>query len=317
MTADVNHRSPTDGGNDPRWGFVAVVGASLLFGTTGTAQELGPEATTPLGVGAVRLVLGAAVLVAGALAAGRMRPTLLRGGLGTILVGGVAVALYQVGFFAGTARSGVALGTVIALGSGPVAAGALQAVRTGRWPPRVWWWASGCAVGGMALLVAGRGGASLDLLGIGGSILAGVAYAVYATTVAELIVRGNDPIGAMAATFAAGAVLIAPALALEPLGWLSTGSGAVMALHLGVVTIAVAYALYAWGLATLPVATVVLITLAEPVTAALLGATVLDQAIGPAGWVGIAVVLVGLALIGRATPGAPRRGTRPSPRRCG
>ena len=31
--------------------ILAVVAASVLFGTTGTAQELGPDGTTPLGVG--------------------------------------------------------------------------------------------------------------------------------------------------------------------------------------------------------------------------------------------------------------------------
>lgn len=288
-----------------------MLAASLLFGTTGTAQELGPDSTTPLGVGSVRLVVGAAALLAGATLARRLHPAAMRASLGTLVVGGAAVALYQVGFFAGTERSGVALGTVMALGSGPIAAGALQAARTGRWPPRVWWLASTCAIVGIALLVASRGGASLDALGVAGSLLAGTSYAVYATTVASLITRGVDPIGAMAATFGVGAMLLIPLLAVEPLDWLATGSGLAMALHLGVVTIAVAYALYAWGLATLPVATVVLITLAEPVTASILGATLLDQAIRPVGWAGIVVVLVGLALIGRAAPGSPPRGTPP------
>jgi len=41
----------------------AVVLAAVLFGTTGTAQELGPSGTTPLGVGAARLAVGGLVLL--------------------------------------------------------------------------------------------------------------------------------------------------------------------------------------------------------------------------------------------------------------
>ena len=37
---------------------LAVLAAATLFGTTGTAQALGPSGTTPLGVGAARIVVG-------------------------------------------------------------------------------------------------------------------------------------------------------------------------------------------------------------------------------------------------------------------
>ena len=40
----------------------AVVMAAVLFGTAGTAQALGPDAATPLGAGADRIVLGTSVL---------------------------------------------------------------------------------------------------------------------------------------------------------------------------------------------------------------------------------------------------------------
>ncbi len=37
---------------------LAVLAAALLFGTTGTVEALGPDDTTPLSVGAVRMVIG-------------------------------------------------------------------------------------------------------------------------------------------------------------------------------------------------------------------------------------------------------------------
>jgi DME family drug/metabolite transporter len=49
-------------------GGAAAVGlvllAAVLFGTTGTAQALGPDGTTPLGVGAARLLVGGTALLA-------------------------------------------------------------------------------------------------------------------------------------------------------------------------------------------------------------------------------------------------------------
>ena len=44
--------------------MLAVIAAAVLFGTTGTSQALGPDGTTPLGVGAVRLLIGGTALAA-------------------------------------------------------------------------------------------------------------------------------------------------------------------------------------------------------------------------------------------------------------
>jgi len=103
-----------------------VLGAAVLFGTTGTAQALGPAGTTPLGVGAVRLALGGAVLLGVLpLLGGRSgrAVALWRSPLG--LAAGVCTALYQLCFFAAVKTTGVALGTLLTIGSGPVFAGLL------------------------------------------------------------------------------------------------------------------------------------------------------------------------------------------------
>src|SRR5438034_2884449 len=100
-----------------------VLLAALLFGTTGTAQALGPAGSSPLTVGAARVVLGGGVLgllaFAGSRAAARMSPAL-------VLCAGAAIAIYQLTFFEAVHRAGVAVGAVVAIGSGPIAAGALE-----------------------------------------------------------------------------------------------------------------------------------------------------------------------------------------------
>lgn len=278
---------------------LAVIGAAALFGTTGTAQALGPAGTTALGVGAARLVVGAAAL---AVIACARRPRVARRWRihgPALLVGGFAVAMYQLCWFVGLRRTGVALGTIVGIGSGPVFAGVLHRLSGARLS-RAWVAGTATTVAGAALLaVHGAGGVSVDPLGLAFMAGAGLSYAVYTVAVKRSIERGLDVSGAIAATFGVGAVLVAPLLAVEPLDWIGSVQGVVMALHLGVVTIGLAYWLYGWGLSHLPVPTVVTLTLAEPVTAALLGIGVLDEHVGPLGMVGAAVIAAGLVVAGR------------------
>jgi drug/metabolite transporter, DME family len=277
----------------------AVLGAAVLFGTTGTAQALGPVAATPLGVGAVRVAVGAAVLL---LLAGLHRPAggrAWRCHLPALLLGGAAVAVYQLGWFAGLRRTGVALGTVVGIGSGPVLAGLLHRLR-GRPLSRAWTAGTALTVAG-AVLLAARGAAArpADLLGLALTLGAVLGYVVSVEAVQHAILRGLDAEGAMAGMFAVGALLLAPLLALEPLTWLATPRGAAVALHLGLVTLALAYTLYGWGLRQLTAPTVVTLTLAEPLTAAILGTALLGERLGAAGWTGAGLIAAGLAAAAR------------------
>ena len=276
---------------------LAVLAAAMLFGTTGTAQELGPDAATPLGVGWLRVVVGAAALW---VLAGRAPRPRWRAHAGTLVVAGVGIAAYQPTFFTGTERAGVALATIVALGSGPVFAGILDAVWFRRRPTAVWARATAVAVAGGVVLVAAQGGsATLDAVGIGCALAAGASYAVYAVAIKTLIEAGVASTVAMAGAFTLGAALLVPLGVTQPLGWVTTAEGIAMLAWLGIATVGVAYALYGYGLRSLPTSTAVTLTLAEPLTAAVLGILVLDERLPPLGWVGAGLVVVGLALTGR------------------
>jgi len=294
----VHARSPRSQG--PLGPALAVVGASLLFGTTGTAQALGPGTTTPLGVGAARLVLGAAALAVIALLSPKPGGRRWRSALPALLVGAVAVAAYHLLWFAGLRRTGVALGTIVGIGSGPVFAGLIHLVLRRTPLSRAWALGTALTVAGAALLGSrGAGGLSVDPLGIVCVVGSGFGYAVYAEAAKRAIEAGLDPRGAMAGVFVLAAVLAFPVMAIEPMGWLLTFSGAALGVHLGLVTLAVGYTLYGWGLERLPVPTVVTLTLAEPMTASLLGVVVLGERLGELGWVGVALITLGLFFAAR------------------
>ncbi|HEU4383356.1 MAG TPA: EamA family transporter [Anaeromyxobacteraceae bacterium] len=278
---------------------LAVVGAAALFGTTGTAQALGPPGTTPLGVGAVRLAVGALAL-AGVVLARRGPGAPWRRHAPALALGGLAVAAYHVAWFAGLRRTGVALGTIVGIGSGPVFAGLIHLALGRHGVSRPWLAGTALTVIGVALLaVHGGRGAPPDPVGLLLMASAGLSYAVYAQAAKHAIDGGLDERRAMAGIFAVGAIALAPLLVLEPLGWLATARGAAMALHLGALTIGLAYSLYGWGLRRLPVPTVVTLTLAEPLTAAFLGVALLGERLGPLGWLGAAVLAAGLLVAGR------------------
>jgi drug/metabolite transporter, DME family len=299
----------------PLTAALAVLGAAALFGTTGTAQALGPQATTPLGVGAVRLAIGATVLLALALLDGRAPRGAWRAALPALLAGGAGVAGYQLTWFAGLRHTGVALGTVVGIGSGPVFAGLIHVARGAR-PSRVWLAGTALTICGASLLAArGGAGGSGDAAGIALMLGAGLSYAVYAEAGKRAIDAGLGSSHAMAGVFGAGALLVAPFLVREPLGWVATPRGAAMAVHLGVLTVGAAYWLYGRGLRRLSVPTVVTLTLAEPLTAAALAVTVLGETLGPAGWAGAATIVAGLLVASsdarRAASGEPEPATPP------
>lgn len=282
---------------------LAVVAGATLWGTTGTAQALGPTASTPAVVGTLRILLGALVLLVAAAVGGSLRqPWWAPGRRVATLVGMVSIAAYQVCFFAGVDRAGVAVGTVVGIGSAPVTTGLLGLLLRRERPEPGWTTATALAVAGAALLVgAGAGGGAVDPLGVLLAVAAGAAYAAYVLAGKALLDRGAPPTATMAVLFSGGAVLLAPLLATPllagELAWLATPRGLGMAAWLGVVTAGVAYVLYARGLRGLPPASVATYTLAEPLTAALLGVVVLGERPGAAAVVGALLVVSGLLLL--------------------
>jgi DME family drug/metabolite transporter len=169
-----------------------VLFAATLWGTTGTAQTFAPLGTSPLAVGTMRMVLG------GALLAGLM---VVRGGwrhggrwpIVPLVLAVLGMVGYQLLFFAGVARAGVAMGTIVGIGSSPIMAGLLTWFVFRTWPGRQWAIATGLAIVGCTLLIGGGQSIQVD---VGGMLLAvgagaGAAYVVY--TLASKFLVGERP----------------------------------------------------------------------------------------------------------------------------
>jgi drug/metabolite transporter, DME family len=128
-------------------------------------------------------------------------------------------------------------------------------------------------------------------------LLAGGGYAAYTVIAKRLLRLGHDPVGVMAASFGLGAVLLLPVLAITGAGWLAQPGGAALAIFLGVVPTALAYLVFARGLRRLSGAETATLTLAEPLTAALLGVIVLSERMSAPAALGGALILSGLLVL--------------------
>jgi DME family drug/metabolite transporter len=294
--------------NDLPMPRLQVLLAALCFGTTGTAQALGPDGAPAVTVGAARIAVGAVLLLVverlaarGRHKAGRPWPR------APLAAGALGVAAYQLCFFAAVKDTGVAVGTVVALGSAPALAGAGGYLVDRRTPDRAWAAATALACAGVALLALAGGGGDVSAPGVVLAVGAGAAYAGFTLASKRLLDGGHDVEPVMARTFGLGAVLLVPVLVLGDTAWVGSAGGAAMALWLGAVPTALAYILFARGLRHLPANEVATLTLAEPVTAALLGAVVLGERPGPLAIAGIVTILAGLAVLAAPRP-ARRRG---------
>jgi DME family drug/metabolite transporter len=216
---------------------------------------------------------------------------------GPVALAVLGVAAYQLLFFAGVERAGVAIGTVVAIGSAPAFAGILAWVAVRERPGGRWAITTAVTVLGATLLIAASASGGGNAVGIVLCLAAGSSYATYAVASKQLMSAGHSSAALMAVAFAGGAVLLFPLLVTREIGWLAEWRGVLVALHLGVVTTAVAYLLFGRGLSRIPVAVAATLSLAEPLTASVLGVLVLGERLSGAQWVGALFLLAGLALL--------------------
>lgn len=285
--------------------ILAVLVAAFCFSTTGTSRALADVDASPLAVGAARILIGGGLLGLIALFRHHHRPSApaVRTGplpdTALIAIGALGVLAYQPTFFLGTQLNGVAIGTVIALGSAPLCVGLLDGLLHRRLPSRRWGAATALAIVGVAL-VSGLAGGQLGSLtppGIAASVGAGASYATYTLASKELLAHRWDPTDAMGTVFGTAAVLSVPVLLFAGTAWLATPSGVALALWLGVVTTTIAYLAFGWGLARLKATTVSTLTLAEPLSATVLGIFVLGEQLTPASVLGTLTIAAGLTLL--------------------
>jgi DME family drug/metabolite transporter len=276
-----------------------IVFAALCFSTTGTIQELGPSRASALSVAAVRTAIGALTLW---LVGRTMRSASPRTGppRRDLVLAGAGMALYAAAFFSAVRTTGIAVGTVVALGSAPLFAGIGSLVIWRERPRPRWLITTSIAVVGMALIVITGDDTRVDLKGVAAASAAGAGYALFALSSKSIMSTSTNAASAMAAVFGVATVLLSPIFLAVDLTWITTWSGIGASLWLGVVTVALAYWAYSTGLRHVSPADATSLTIVEPVAATLLAIVVLHEQPGLFAWVGISIVIGALSIGSRA-----------------
>ena len=305
------------------WGALFVLAASVLWGTTGTAATFAPD-VSPLAIGAVAMGFGGllqAVIAARPMMAFR---TSIQKQWRTVALGALAVAAYPLAFYSSMHLAGVAVGTVVSIGSAPLASAVIERVVDKR--PFTGRWVAGAVLGivGAVLLCladtgladAGHAGTTAagtewsTPAGVALGLLAGLTYAVYSWAAHRLINKGVPSRAVMGTVFGIGGLLLMPVLAATgaPLvaSWQNVAVGAYMAL----VPMFAGYVLFGWGLARVRASTATTLSLSETVVAAVLAVLVVGERLPALGWAGAAMIAGSLFVLtlppsrNRTTPAA-------------
>jgi DME family drug/metabolite transporter len=267
-----------------------------MWGTTGVvAAGMTPDVST-FAIGAFTMGVGGIVLAALTWPAVR-RALSIPQARWWVLLGGIGVLVYPLSFYAGMRDAGVAVGNTVALGSGPLFAGVIEWLATKRRPTKNWFVAVIIAGAGLIFVGVARGASSdVGLTGVLLALIAGMAYALYSVAGSRVIAAGASFQGSMGAVFGAGALPLLFVLLFTGGPLVSNLDNLTRGAYLALGPLVLAYLLFGFALTRASASLVTLVTLLEPVFATVLAVVVLGEALPGIGWVGIALLVSGVAV---------------------
>jgi drug/metabolite transporter, DME family len=284
-----------------------LVLAGLLWGTGGLIGALlGRDAGLPaLTVAAYRLLAGGGLMVGCLTVAGRRWPT-GRAAWSRIAVNGLLSALFQGCYFVSISLTSVSLATLITIGGTPVIVTIVEQATGRRALGRAGVVTMAMALAGLGFLVGLPGGGLSEaalLAGAGMALLSAAGFAAV-TLLGPSLLTGVDALTLNGFGFSLGGVVLLPlAAVLGGLGFRPGLAAAGLLAALAAGPTAAAYLLYFRGLRTAPASTAALLSLIEPLAAAVLAALVLGDRLSVTGLAGAALLLAAVVRTVRADHG--------------
>ncbi|MEO9631237.1 MAG: EamA family transporter [Sulfitobacter sp.] len=285
------------------WGVIAILFSAVVWGTTGTAATFAPDVSAAaigaaaMGVGGIAQALMAARGIA------RSRSTLWKQ-RELLVAGALSVAIYPLAFYGAMRLAGVTVGTVITIGSAPLLSALIEYLLDRR--NLTIRWSVGALVGliGMVLICVAEnlshgevvGGDSVPL-GVFLGLIGGLTYALYSWSARKMMLQGTHSSIAMGATFGLGGLLLMPVLILTGSTFLASWTNAAVGIYMAAVPMFLGYLAFGFGLARVQASMATVITLLEPVVAAVLAVLIVGERLPNLGWIGVAMVVGCLAII--------------------
>ncbi len=278
-------------------GIGMIGAAAILWGTVGvTTQALyDVSETNALSIGFFRLAISSPILLLTCwLVLGRTMFRITRRDWWMFLALGALTATYQVCLFSAIRFVGVSIAVVVTLCIAPLFV-ALASIwlfgeRLTRWTLA----ALGLALVGTLLLSGGGAGLNATtgatIIGVALALGSAIGYGSIAL-ISRTLAPHYHPLQPLAFGFTAGAIMLLPialaqglVISYSPVGW-------ALLLHMGLLPTALAYVLFFFGMRSVSATSASIITLVEPLTAALLAWLLFGEWLGATGLIGGALLL--------------------------
>lgn len=299
-------RTSTVAGGAGRLGLVQITAAAVLWGTSGVVAQLVHRSTGmgPMDISFWRLAVSATAMLLIALPRVGSVVTAVRRDPWALTAAGIALAAYQGLYFLSVTTAGVNIATMVSLGTAPVVAAVWEAVTRRRAPGARQLVVIGVAVAGLVLIAGGHGGAAgpNPALGVFAALGSGVIYGGSAI-LGRHLAQHTPAIAMTTLTSVVGALALSPFVLVSApyvtpadppvsatAAWIGIG-------YVGVVATAVAYILFNRGLRATESSSAAVLTLIEPLTAAVLAVTVLAEPMGVTTVVGATLLLGSVAML--------------------
>jgi drug/metabolite transporter, DME family len=283
--------------------FALIVFASVSWGTVGVANRFlfASSTTNALSLSFLRLALAVPFFFLASWISLKSRMfEIKRRDLRLMMLMGCLIGLSQALYIAAISYAGVSISTLIAICAAPVIVALLSAIIAHERVTLMTLTALIAAIGGTVLLIATPSQLSTDGNGsLLGALLAFLSACGYAGFVfcGRLLSGSYHPLQISTVSFATGALLLFGcasfthlALVYPPAGWLTL-------LYLGSVPTALGYGLFQVGIRSLSATLASIVTMFEPLTAAVLAWLLFHEVLGPYGLLGAGLLLGAMAVI--------------------
>jgi DME family drug/metabolite transporter len=284
---------------------LCLVLSGLLWGTGGLIGTLLGRAAglSAMSVATYRLLAGGGLIVAFLTLTGKRWPT-GRAAWTRIAVNGLLSALFQSCYFAAISLTSVSLATLVTIGGTPVIVAIVERASGRRALGRAGVITIAMALAGLGLLVGSPGGGFSEttvLASTGMALLSAAGFAAV-TLIGTSPVTGLDELTLNGFGFSLGAMALLPLAAVlgGGLGFRPSLASAGLLAALGIGPTAVAYTLYFRGLRKASASTAALLSLIEPLAAAVLAALVLGNRLSATGIAGAVMLLAAVVRTVRA-----------------
>ncbi len=282
--------------------LLLIVCASISWGTVGIANQTMYTygVTNALSLSFLRLAIATPLFfLASWIRPGRNLFHIKPRDCGVMMLMGSMIALSQACYVAALASAGVGVSTLIAICAAPVIIAVFSALVTRERLTPMTLIALVAALSGTILLVGTRshsGEGTVSLVGIGLAFLSACGYAGFILC-GRLLTNSYHPFQVSSVAFGTGALLLLVCAASTRLVIVYPAWGWLILLYLGCIPTALGYGLFQVGIRSVSATVASIVTMCEPLTAAILAWILFREELGPFGLLGAGFLLGAMTVI--------------------